>query len=97
MPRLIVTEGAARGLDRCRSFLTDKNAAAAQRAGRTIAARLSMLESTPQMGRPFDLDARLRELPIAFGETGYVALYSFDADTDTVIVLAFRHQREADY
>lgn len=97
MPRLIVTEGAAEGLDRCRAFLTDKSPDAARRAGRTIAARLSQLESTPHIGRPFDLDPTLRELPIAFGDTGYVALYRVDNAADTVYVLAFRHQREAGY
>jgi mRNA-degrading endonuclease RelE of RelBE toxin-antitoxin system len=39
----------------------------------------------------------LRELPISYGDAGYVALYRFDPDTDAVYVLAFRHQREAGY
>jgi plasmid stabilization system protein ParE len=97
VPRLIVTAGAALGLDRCRAFLADKSADAARRAGRTIAARLSLLESAPHIGRPFDLDPTLRELPIAFGDTGYVALYRVDDADDAVYVLAFRHQREAGY
>jgi hypothetical protein len=33
MPRVIITEGAAVGLERCRAFLQDKNAQAAKRAG----------------------------------------------------------------
>lgn len=97
MPRLIITEGAAGGLERCRAFLADKNPQAAQRAGQTIAARLLMLETTPQMGRPFDIDADLRELSISFGDSGYVALYCFDPSANAVYVLAFRHQREAGY
>jgi plasmid stabilization system protein ParE len=97
MPRLIITEGAALGLEGCRAFLQDKNAQAAKRAGQTIAASLALLETTPQMGRPFDIDAALRELSIAFGDSGYVALYRFDPNADAVYVLAFRHQREAGY
>ena len=97
MPRLIVTEGAAVGLERCRAFLADKSAQAAKRAGQTIAAHLLLLETTPQMGRPFDIEAGLRELSISFGDSGYVALYRFDPGTDAVYVLAFRHQREAGY
>ena len=97
MPRLIVTEGAAVGLERCRAFLQDKSAQAAQRAGQTIAARLALLEITPQMGRPFDIEAGLRELSISFADSGYVALYRFDPSADAVYVLAFRHQREAGY
>jgi plasmid stabilization system protein ParE len=36
------------------------------------------------------------ELIIPFGNTGYVALYEI-VSASIVIVLAFRHQREADY
>jgi ParE toxin of type II toxin-antitoxin system, parDE len=39
----------------------------------------------------------LRELVIAFGDSGYVALYRYDRDDDAVYVLAFRHQREAGF
>ncbi len=98
MPRLIITEGAALGLERCRSVLADKSTQAVERAGRAIAARLRLLQTTPAaMGRPFDDDAQLRELPIPFGESGYVALYRFEPEADAVYVLAVRHQREAGY
>ena len=97
MPRLIVTEGAAQGLERCRMFLAEKNPAAAVRAGKVIAARLLALERTPDMGRPFDIEPNLRELPIGFGASGYVVLYRHEPDDDAVYVLAFRHQREAGY
>ena len=97
MPRLIVTEGAGRGLERCQIFLAEKNPEAAMRAGRVIAGRLLSLERTPKMGRPFDLDPALRELPIDFGASGYFALYRHEPADDAVYVLAFRHQREAGY
>jgi hypothetical protein len=35
-------------------------------------------------------------LPVAFGATGYVALFEID-DSKTVTILAVRHQREDDY
>lgn len=38
----------------------------------------------------------LRELIIAFGASGYVALFEID-DAKTVTALAVRHQREDDY
>jgi len=41
-------------------------------------------------------NAFLRELIIAFGASGYVALFEID-DDETVTVLAARHQREDDY
>jgi len=97
VPRLIVTEGARQALIRCRTFLAEKNPEAAERAGQVIAARLLALETTPDMGRPFDQETNLRELPISFGASGYVALYRHDPAGDVVYLLAFRHQREAGY
>ena len=97
MPGLIVTAGALAGLSRCRQFLLSKNPAAAQRAGQAISRYLSLLETTPAMGRPFDDQPELRELVIPFGDSGYVALYRYEPAQDTIYVLAFRHQKEAGY
>lgn len=97
MPRVIVTEGAAQGLERCRRFLVAKNPLAARRAGQTIERVFALLESSPDIGRPFPELPELRELVIAFGDSGYVALYRHDPTTDAVYVLAFRHQKEAGY
>ena len=97
MPRLIVTQGAARGLDRCRRFLDDRSPEAAQRAGKIIAHQLARLETTPAIGRPVDAAIALRELVIGFGDSGYVALYHHVPADDAVYLLAFRHQREAGY
>lgn len=97
MPRVIVTEGAAQGLERCRRFLDGKAPAAARRAGQAIERQFLLLESTPNIGRPFlDLPA-LRELMIPFGDSGYVALYRYEPAANAVYVLAFRHQKEAGY
>jgi plasmid stabilization system protein ParE len=41
------------------------------------------------------MGSEFRELPIDFGDTGYIALYRFEHDA--VIVLAIRHQKEAGY
>ena len=95
MPRLIVTEGAARGLEVCRTFLAEKNPAAARRAAEAILKQFDLLQSYPAMGRPLDDQPELRELLIPFGETGYVALYLYESDDDAVYILAFRHQKEA--
>ena len=97
MPRVIVTEGAVQGLERCRRFLVAKAPQAARRAARAIERQFLLLETTPDMGRPFRELPELRELVISFGESGYVALYRHDPADDVVYVLAFRHQREAGY
>jgi len=56
-----------------------------------------MLRTAPSIGRPFDMDATMRELVIGFGASGYVALYRHEPAEDAVYVLAIRHQREAGY
>lgn len=97
MPRVIITEGAARGLEHCRQFLAEKNPRAASRAGQAIGQQFVQLETNPQIGRPLEDLPELRELIIEFGDSGYVALYRFEQKADMVYVLAFRHQKEAGY
>jgi len=97
MPRVIVTEGAARGLERCRLFLAKNNPQASKRAALAIASQFGLLVSNPEIGRPFDDTPELRELIIPFGDKGYVALYRTDESIDSLYILAFRHQKEAGY
>ena len=91
MPRVVVTAGAGRGLERCRRFLAGKNRSASVRAGQAIERQFTLLETLPNIGRPVPDQAELRELIISFGDSGYVQA------EDTVYILAFRHQREAGY
>ncbi|WP_437343339.1 type II toxin-antitoxin system RelE/ParE family toxin [Rhodanobacter lycopersici] len=97
MPRVIVTEAALAGLERCRGFLAGKAPEASRRAAQAIAQQLLLLESAPVIGRPLPDAPELRELVIAFGDSGYVALYRHVPDEDATYVLAFRHQKEAGY
>lgn len=97
MPQVIVTEGAAEGLERCRQFLAAKAQETARRAGQAIEQQFLLLETAPDIGRPFPEMPELRELLITFGDSGYVALYRHERADDAVYVLAFRHQKEAGY
>jgi len=97
VPRLILSAGLSRGIERCRRYLAGKNKRASGRAGRAIESPFAALETHPEIGRHFRDAPELRELVIPFGDAGYVALYRFDTANDSVVVLAFRHQREAGY
>jgi plasmid stabilization system protein ParE len=97
VPQIIITEGAAQGLERCRLFLVGKNPRAAVRAGQAIKHSFALLEAEPEIGRPLDDLPELRELIIPFGESGYIALYHYEIKTDLLYILAFRHQKEAGY
>jgi plasmid stabilization system protein ParE len=97
VPQVIVTEGAVEGLERCRQFPAGKAPEAARRAGQAIQQQFLLLETAPDIGRPLPDMPQLRELVIAFGDSGYVALYRHERADDAVYVLAFRHQKEAGY
>nr|WP_319313611.1 type II toxin-antitoxin system RelE/ParE family toxin [Shinella sp.] len=84
-------------MERCRRFLAAKAPEAARRAGQAIERQFLLLEAKPDIGRPFPDLPELRELVIAFGESGYIALYRYEPVDDAVYVLAFRHQKEAGY
>ena len=69
----------------------------AQRAFDAIRRGIRTLEFSPFTCRKVAPDTPfLRELVIAFGASGYVALFEIDTH-DIVTVLAVRHQREDDY
>lgn len=92
-----MTAGAGAGLERCRRFLANKNPLAARRAAEAIDRYFSLLETHPEIGRPEPDEPDLRELLVPFGDSGYIALYRFVAEEDSVFILAFRHQKEAGY
>ncbi len=97
MPRVIITENAALGLERCRRFLAEKDRLATIKAAQAIEKQFARLKTEPDSGRPVKNHLELRELIISFGNTGYVALYHHSIATDSVLILAFRHQKEVGY
>lgn len=97
MPQIVATEGAALGLERCRRFLAATSPEAGRRAGQAIERQVLLLESTPDIGRPFPEVLELREPVIPFGDSSYVALYRHELSDNAAYVLAFRHQKEAGY
>lgn len=62
---------------------------------REIIEALNVLEHNPLIGRPASNDKR--ELVIGRSSHGYVALYRYIAEIDTVFVLAVRSRQEAGY
>ena len=97
--RVRFTEEAAADLGRLYDFLLENNDgdwSVAERALQAIRDALGLLERSPFSCRKAGDDAFLRELIISFGASGYVALFDIE-DSETVTVLAVRHQREDDY
>ena len=62
---------------------------------RDVITAIDVLGRNPLIGRPVNAD--LRELVIGRRAHGYVALYRYVEEVDTVFVLAIRGQKEAGY
>jgi plasmid stabilization system protein ParE len=96
MPRLIWTPPALRDVQRLHRFLFDKSPDAAKRAVCAIREGVKVLAHQPGIGRPVDdMEPQYREWLVDFGDSGYVLLYRYDAQT--IAILAVRHQREVGY
>ena len=67
-----------------------------ERALKAIKEGVAFLSLSPFACRRAGVSTFVRELVIAFGGTGYVALYEI-VDSQTVIIGAVRHQREDDF
>ncbi|MGH8147874.1 MAG: type II toxin-antitoxin system RelE/ParE family toxin [Rhodanobacteraceae bacterium] len=90
------TDDALQDLTRLYAFLAERDLAAARRAIGAIRKAVEMLETFPFACRKASPSRpALREMPISFGDAGYVALY--EIEDGYVTVLAVRHQLEDDY
>lgn len=98
MPCLIWSPPALLDLQRLHRFLAQKNIPAAKRAAKAIREGMKIIAKQPRIGRPLeDMEPEYREWLIDFGDSGYVALYRYDAQTETAVILAVRHQKEVGY
>lgn len=95
--RVRYTKAAREDMRRLYAFLLERDMEAARRALDAIGKGIELLQAFPftcrkaAPGNPF-----LRELVISFGAAGYVALFEIEG-TETVTILAVRHQREDDF
>lgn len=79
------------------AFLVAHDLPAARRAREAIGKGIELLRDLPFTCRKAAPDTPfLRELVIPFGANGYVALFEVE-DSETVTILAVRHQREDDF
>ncbi|MDR1920463.1 MAG: type II toxin-antitoxin system RelE/ParE family toxin [Candidatus Adiutrix sp.] len=96
MPRLIWSPSALLDIQRLYRFLAANDPSAAQKAAGAIRRGIQILARQPEVGRPFEgLDPEYREWLLSFGAGGYMDLYRYDGST--AVILAIRHQKEADY
>ena len=86
MARLIYSSRSFNDLDRLTDFLIDTDPVAASETVELITEAVTILKRHPLIGRP--VEDNIRELVISRGKTGYIALYSYEAEYDNVLILA---------
>ena len=95
--RVRFTPEAEDDLLRLYDFLLEVDPEVAERALEEIKGAIEVLHFSPfSCRKAVENNPFLRELIIPFGAAGYVALFEI-ASTNTVNILAVRHQREEDY
>jgi toxin ParE1/3/4 len=95
MSRIELAPEVGDDLDRILDHLAQHDAADAPSRIREIIQAIAVLEQNPFIGRSVHTDKR--ELVIGRRSRGYVALYRYVAEIDTIFVLALRSQRELGY
>lgn len=95
MAQVVYSARGIENLEHAFASLLAANPAAAEAAAEAIESAVNTLAAHPLVGRRIEAD--LRELVVSFGVTGYIALYRFEVQEDTVRVLALRHQQEIGY
>ncbi|MEZ5539159.1 MAG: type II toxin-antitoxin system RelE/ParE family toxin [Pseudomonadales bacterium] len=95
MARLIYSQQAFADLDRLTDFLLQTEPTAVTETIHLITEAIQILNNHPLIGRA--VEQELRELVISRGQSGYLALYSYEQKEDVVLILAIHHQREAGY
>jgi plasmid stabilization system protein ParE len=95
MSRIELAPEVGDDLDRILDHLADHDVIDAPSRIREIIQAIAVLEQNPLIGRPVHTDKR--ELVIGRRSHGYVALYRYVMEIDTVFVLALRSQWELGY
>ena len=95
MSRVVLAAQVRADFDRIFDFLFEYAPDSAAMRIEAIITAIDVLQTSPLIGRPAAFGQR--ELVIATGSSGYLALYRYDPMADTVFVLAVRSQRERDY
>ena len=93
--RIELPPGVGDDLDGILDFLHAHDVEGAALRPQEIIQAIDVLAHNPLIGRPAS-DGK-RELVIGRQSSGYVALYRYVEEIDTVFVLALRRQREAGY
>ena len=92
---IIFSDEAQADLERIFDFNAERDPAIALQHIAAIESAVLMLNDHPSIGRRVSARSSLRELVIAQGAMGYVAIYEYFPLDNSIVIHAVRHQREA--
>jgi plasmid stabilization system protein ParE len=93
--RMHVSAAAQADIARIWTFYLAIDEKLAARAIKTIFDGLDILLKHAEIGRI--VQDGMRALPIKFGQSGFLALYSYNPLIEEVVILRLRHQREQEF
>jgi plasmid stabilization system protein ParE len=96
MTRITYSSAFWEDLERLIEFLMTQNTIAGLATYDIVTSGIDLLKRHPEIGRLATKDG-LRELVISRGNTGYIALYSYDELLDLANVVSVWHQRESGF
>lgn len=99
MPQIIYSEQATSDIVRLAEFLEEIAPSLKQKVITTILEGIEVLEKFPRIAKVSQDEKynSMRELFIALGKAGYVALYEYHEEKSIVLITAIRHTREAGF
>ena len=99
MPQIIYSEQATGDIVRLAEFLEEIEPGLKQKVISAILEGIEILEKFPRIAKASQDEKykAMRELFIAFGKAGYVAMYEYHEEKSIVLITAIRHTREAGF
>lgn len=94
MGKIVLSKSAFSKLTQIKKFYAQRDPKIGARAVDVIEAAFLPLLHSPEIGRPFEGSMLRRELIIPFGRSGFISLYEIDKESDRIVIVALRHQRE---
>jgi plasmid stabilization system protein ParE len=94
MGKIVLSKSALSKLTQIKQFYAQRDPKIGDRAVDIIEAAFNSLLNSPEIGRPFEGSMLRRELIIPFGRSGFISLYEIDKQTDRIVIVALRHQKE---
>ncbi len=91
---IFLSPDALSDIERLRTFLGEKNSAAASRALTAIWAAIEKLQEVPGLGMPIN-DSDIRQIIIRFGSSGYIVRYTLLPERGDIFVIRLWHGRES--